>query len=359
MDYENLKERTKEIMGLIKEGIEKVKAENGELSENAISLNDETLAYLFSEINMCDYDTLKYLDLSNFDFKLLNKNNLGDGMKQKIVSMMREDSLNNEKKYSNLYLSEDFAFSMMPELLEGRVDFFSYLEKDTCVTREFFNDVLWHVFQIVGAKRPLLKEGERIQFNSSVLNRLFDEIGYFYFKILPSEDKYLFRYIDLSEVCFDNRDVREFDFSNCNVVIDPQKVRDRDLYGTNLENVDMSLYDFTDVDVRAANLKGTKAHVDPQKVYDKSLENTILEGLDMSEYDFTYVSICGTNLKGTKAHVDPQTVIDMDISYANLIGTVLLNHDYTDVEMDGTIFDDGQSVLDDINKVFNKLNVKK
>ena len=83
-------------MDLIKNKIEEAKSENGELDNNAIPLSTKHIAYLFSEISKCDYDTLKYLDLSNFDFSVLNEKDLGDGMKQKIVSMMQEDSLNDE-----------------------------------------------------------------------------------------------------------------------------------------------------------------------------------------------------------------------------------------------------------------------
>lgn len=330
MRYENLNDGRKKIMDLIKNKIEEAKSENGELDNNAIPLSTKHIAYLFSEISKCDYDTLNYLDLSNFDFSVLNEKDLGDGMKQKIVSMMQEDSLNDEKKYPNLYLDWDVSVAMMPELLKSDVDFYPYVD----VNEAFTERVLLNIFNIVKENKDSLKEGERIQFNSAVLNHLVTEFTDNYFN-LSREDRSMLRYIDLSEVCFDNRKVSERDYSNCNAKIDPQKVKNKNLYRTNLKNVDMHLYDFTDVEVERANLEGTGANIDPQRVKNKSLYNTNLAGLNLSDKEFDGVGVVGANLEGTGANIDPQTVFTKDLRLTRLKGLNLRDKDFTGVRIDG------------------------
>ena len=55
------------------------------------------------------------------------------------------------------------------------------------------------------------------------------------------------------------------------------------------------------MDIRGCNLKGTNARINPQKIKYKSLYKTNLEGIDMSGMDFTGVDVWKCNLKNTGA----------------------------------------------------------
>ena len=162
---------------------------------------------------------------------------------------------------------------------------------------------------------------------------------------------------DFTNVSLNNTDIEQEDLQKTNTYhiyingtnlkktnahIDPQTIRNKDLGGVNLEELDLSKADFTDVKIFSTlfdihkigeveehifhintvitNLKGTNAHIDPQKVKDKKLTTANLEGLDLSNADFTNVHIVGTNLKGTNAHINPQKVRDKDLYGTNLEG---------------------------------------
>ena len=104
-------------------------------------------------------------------------------------------------------------------------------------------------------------------------------------------------FTSLSVIC---QDLTKLDLSK--VIFNPQTVKNKDLTGANLENLDLSQVDFTGVKIIGANLVGTGAHIDPQKIKDKDLSYADLEGLDLSQADFRGVDISGTILFGTGAN---------------------------------------------------------
>lgn len=70
-----------------------------------------------------------------------------------------------------------------------------------------------------------------------------------------------------------------------------------------LRMVDLEGVCWNNVDVRGYNFKGTNASINPRTVYKRSLENTNLEGMDLSMYSFRGVKLKNTNLKYTGAHL--------------------------------------------------------
>ena len=94
---------------------------------------------------------------------------------------------------------------------------------------------------------------------------------------------------DWSKVSFENVDVCHKNLSGTNIILDPQVIKDRTLWGTNCYGLDMSGEDFTGVNIIGANLEGTRAKIDPQKVASKFLVGTNCRGLDMKGKNFTGV----------------------------------------------------------------------
>ena len=62
----------------------------------------------------------------------------------------------------------------------------------------------------------------------------------------------LLRKLDLSCLDFFNVDVRNLDLSYTNICLDPQRVKNKSLYGTNCMGLDFRDKDFFSVDVRGA-----------------------------------------------------------------------------------------------------------
>jgi uncharacterized protein YjbI with pentapeptide repeats len=56
------------------------------------------------------------------------------------------------------------------------------------------------------------------------------------------------------------------------------KLKDKDLFGLDLEGIDLSSVDFTDAFITYTNLKNTRARINPQKVRDKTMFMTNVEG---------------------------------------------------------------------------------
>lgn len=116
-------------------------------------------------------------------------------------------------------------------------------------------------------KRIRIDGIDRIVFSSSDFRErvLFDYIGDVkkicipeWFKDNPNE--YL-RSIDLSNICWNNVDVRGMDFSYTNASINPRVVYKRSLENTNLEGINLSIYSFRGVNISGANLNYTGAHL--------------------------------------------------------------------------------------------------
>ncbi len=175
---------------------------------------------------------------------------------------------------------------------------------------------------------------------------------------------------DFTNVSLSNTDIEQEDLQKANTYhiyingtnlketnahINPQTIRNKDLGGVNLEELDLSKADFTDVKIFSTlfdihkigkveghifhintvttNLKGTNAHIDPQKVRNKKLTTANIEGLNLSNADFTDVYIVGTNLKGTNAHIDPQKIQDKDLYGTNLEGLDLRQANFDGVKL--------------------------
>ena len=92
------------------------------------------------------------------------------------------------------------------------------------------------------------------------------------------------------------------------------------------------------MDIEGANLKGTKANIDPQKVKGKSLFKTNLSGLDLSKKDFSSVLIVNANLENTKANIDPQKIFDKSLYNTNVCGLKFDNVYFNNVNIIGTKF---------------------
>ena len=139
------------------------------------------------------------------------------------------------------------------------------------------------------------------------------------------------RKLDLSEIDFAGIYISFANLSYTNANIDPQKVCDKSLWGTNLTGLDLKGKDFTDVYIEEADLSNTGADIDPQTVRGKSLWRTNLTGLDLKGKDFTDVYIEEADLSNTGADIDPQTVFGKNLLGTNLTGLDLRGKDFTDV----------------------------
>jgi len=158
-------------------------------------------------------------------------------------------------------------------------------------------------------------------------------------------DTYL-KYIDFRDISFDGIDITLHDFEGTNINIDPQKVKNKSLYGINLKGIDLSGKDFTDVNIEYTNLEETKANINPQKLISKSLLGTNLKGIDLSNADFTGVDIREANLEETKANIDPQTVYEKDLYQTNLKNLDMSNKYFKDVKIKSTILEGTKANID-------------
>ena len=110
---------------------------------------------------------------------------------------------------------------------------------------------------------------------------------------------------------FNNVDIELADLSNTGAEIDPQLVKNKSLYDTNLENLDLSSKDFTNVVVEYACLKNTNATINVQQVREKSLQGANLLGVTIVG-DFNKVDI--TESIFDRNSVDITGSLDKDIS---------------------------------------------
>ena len=120
---------------------------------------------------------------------------------------------------------------------------------------------------------------------------------------------------DLSGVCFDNIDVRSFDFTGCKgVKINPREVLGRSLENTKLNGVEI-IGSFDGVDIECTDFTGSKgAKINPQTIEVKNLRGTELSGVEIIG-SFDGVNIERTNFTGSKgAKIDPQTIRNKNLS---------------------------------------------
>jgi len=168
------------------------------------------------------------------------------------------------------------------------------------------------------------------------------------FKKLDLEDRNMgidLTSYNLSEVNFDDLDVMFLNLEGTGARINPQKVKSKSLYKTNLRGLNLSSANFYTVYIERANLEGTGAKIDPQTVSNKKLCYANLKGLDLSNADFTGVDIEGANLEETQAKIDPQYVKYGNLRNANLRGLDLSEADFECIIIEGANLEETQAKI--------------
>ncbi len=184
--------------------------------------------------------------------------------------------------------------------------------------------------KLIRYSKKSLKQ-ERIKIQKELLQCLLPAL----LEIITKDEEIL-KYLDLSEVSFAGMDVKGKNFKDSNANIDPQTIKDKTLFYTNLKGIDLSHADFYNVNLIGANLENTGAQIDPQLIYDKCLYNTNVKGctlinlssldsLKRQPADFTNVNIENANLENTNALIDPQLIKDKSLHGANVKGCTLIN----------------------------------
>ena len=102
----------------------------------------------------------------------------------------------------------------------------------------------------------IVKPYKRVKLHKNIINAVF----------FDKEDNSNFtveemRKLDLSEIDFLEKNMENKDYSYTNINFDPQKIKNKSLYNTNLKGTDLFAKDFTDVDIRSANLNETSATI--------------------------------------------------------------------------------------------------
>ena len=155
------------------------------------------------------------------------------------------------------------------------------------------------VFEFLKGKTDNLQPGQRIKINKDFLQFVLPLI----LKKLKNKAPDVLKKIDMSEICFDDIDVRNVVFFETNANIDPQTVYAKSLFGTNLTDVDMSRKCFDGVFIVRANLTNTNSNIDPQKVFCKLLCGTNLTNVDMSDKCFDEVDVSGAIITNINTNV--------------------------------------------------------
>ena len=118
----------------------------------------------------------------------------------------------------------------------------------------------------------IIREYARVKLHKNIINAIF----------FKEEDNPNFtieemRKLDLSEVDFDSKDLSNKDYSYTNINFNPQKIKNKSLFYTNLAGTDMFGKDFTDIDIRGTNLTYSNANITLTTI--RSINSdTILEG---------------------------------------------------------------------------------
>lgn len=115
--------------------------------------------------------------------------------------------------------------------------------------------------------------------------------------------------LDLSDVSFDNVDIRSENFAvSKGVKINPQTVWKKDISGTILEGVEI-IGGFDGCDIRYANFAGSVgAVINPQTIMGKSFNFTKLKDVTFND-SFDGCDIRKTNFTGSHgAVINPQTI---------------------------------------------------
>ena len=197
------------------------------------------------------------------------------------------------------------------------------------------------------------ESGEKDHIKLDIDKELFQQILFKNKKIAIPDN--LWKLLDLSGVSLDGVDVKEINFTGSKgVVIDPQKVCNKDLSNTRLSGVEIR-GSFDGVDVMGVDFTGSKGVViDPQTVKYASLNGTKLAGVEITG-SLDGVDVRGTDFTESKGVIklNPQIVYDKDLRSTKLAGveiTGLLDGvcvegtDFTGCK--GTVIIDPQTVYD-------------
>lgn len=157
----------------------------------------------------------------------------------------------------------------------------------------------------------------RIVMDKKLLQRLLPYL-------IKEEYEDILPFIDFTNVVFANIDVRFINFEGTNVDIDPQLVKDKSFYKTNLRGIMMAGKNFVGVNVEYVNLENTYAYFNPQQLNPSSLKGTNIRGLYLSDQNFDNIDLNETIMddnidvplvgKYIKQIVNKKTLLGEDIT---------------------------------------------
>lgn len=110
----------------------------------------------------------------------------------------------------------------------------------------------------------------------------------------------ILKYLDLSNIKFDDQDIVFIDFTNTNAKIDPQKIHLKHMGYTKLNGLDFKDKSFDNVYISGVDFTGAKnVIINPQKIANKNLKNSIVKGVDFNNYSFEGVNTTNTKFEGS------------------------------------------------------------
>lgn len=157
--------------------------------------------------------------------------------------------------------------------------------------------------------------------------------------------KKILKYIDLTDVSFENQNVEGIDFRCTNAKINPQEVKEKSLKNCFL----FGLFDgksFDDVLVTGTDFTMARlVNLDPQTVKYKTLGNAKLGKIDFKGKSFDDVYVFGANFKDAEnVNLDPQTVKDKTLAHTNLCGIDFEGKSFDGVYIAGANFEGALNV---------------
>ncbi len=189
--------------------------------------------------------------------------------------------------------------------------------------------------------------------------------------ILNDERKgiHLLRYIDLTNISFDNQNVEEIDFTGTNATINPQKVKNRNLTRCILNGVSLqnkSLKKVITFNIKIENAKNINIELpkeqlkkDIQKNLSKILDYErigihILKELDLTNINFDNQNVEGIDFTDTNATINPQTVKNKSLKYTILPQGNYESISFKNTNIQGTNFKNTTNVKINIQKIKEK-----
>lgn len=179
--------------------------------------------------------------------------------------------------------------------------------------------------------------------------------------ILEKERKQasILKYIDLSNISFDNQNVEGIDFTGTNANINPQTVQNKSLQKAKLSGLDFKDKSFDDVLIVGTDFtKATNVNLDPQKIKSKTMVDAILSGIDFQGKSFDDVCVWGVNFTGAiNVNLEPQTVRYKSLYQCILSGIDFKNKSFKGVNIRKANFINTKNV--NINRLELKSEEKK